>query len=263
FEQLRPRAPQTRAACANARREMLVDSIRNKKLFILGPPIAAFREPDLFVAEWLTVSCCSVLLMRRTIADVAVQNDERRTTLCLSEDGPRLLDPLTIVRVADPQDVPSISEEASRDIFAECQARAPLDCDVVVVVDPAQIVEAEMAGQRCRFGRNTLHQAAITANGIDVVVEDLETGLVVTAGEPLLGDRHPDAGGNALPQGTSRSLDARHPMIFRVTGRLAVELAEPADVVERHRGLTQSFVVGVHGSRAAEMKRRPKQHRSM
>src|SRR5262249_57943356 len=131
------------------------------------------------------MSRCGVLLMRRTVADVAVQNDKCRATLCLLEDRQRLLDPLTIVRVADPQDVPSISEEASRDVLSERQTRAPLDRDVVVVIDPAQIVEAEMTGQRRRFGPDALHQTAISTNGIDVVVEDLEAGSVVAAGEPL------------------------------------------------------------------------------
>src|SRR5262245_40202253 len=147
FEQFHPLAPQTRASCANAGREMLIDPVRNKKFGILRPSVAAFREPDLFVAERLTVSCCGVLLVRGTVPDMAVQNDERRTALRLSEDLQRLLNALTIVCVADPQDVPAIGQEASRNILGECQARTPFDRDVVVVVDPAEIVEAEMTGQ--------------------------------------------------------------------------------------------------------------------
>ena len=43
-----------------------------------------------------------------------------------------------------------------------------------------------MAGQRRRLRSYALHQTAITANGINVVVEDFEARLVVAAGEPLL-----------------------------------------------------------------------------
>src|SRR5262249_37372257 len=80
-----PFTPQTRAACAQAGRKMFVDAVRNKKLLILGPLVAAFREPDLFVAERLAVSGCSVLLVGRTIADVAVQYDECGPALRFSE----------------------------------------------------------------------------------------------------------------------------------------------------------------------------------
>src|SRR5262247_633528 len=101
-----------------------------------------------------------------------------------------------------------------------------------------------MTGQRCRFRRNTLHQAAIPANGVDIVVKDLEARLVEAISEPLLRDRHPHAGGDALSQWTGRGLDPRHPMVFRVSWRLTVELAKSADVVERYRGLSQLFIVG-------------------
>jgi hypothetical protein len=42
--------------CADASREMFVHAIRNEKLFTLGPLVAVFREPDIFVAERLAVS---------------------------------------------------------------------------------------------------------------------------------------------------------------------------------------------------------------
>ena len=48
-----------------------------------------------------------------------------------------------------------------------------------------------------------------------------------------------------------------------MTGRLTVELAEPADVVERYRRLPQSFIFGVHGACPGKMERGPQQHRSM
>jgi len=44
---------------------------------------------------------------------------------------------------------------------------------------------------------------------------------------------------------------------------LAAELAEVTDIVQRHRGLPEPFVFGVHGSGAGEVKHRPQQHRSM
>jgi hypothetical protein len=48
-----------------------------------------------------------------------------------------------------------------------------------------------------------------------------------------------------------------------MAGSLAVELAEAANIVERDRRLPQSFIVGIHGLNAGEMKRRPEQHGGM
>ena len=116
-----------------------------------------------------------------------------------------------IVGIADPQHVPAIGEEARRDILGEGDAGLAFDGDVVVVVDPAQVVELEMAGERGRLRADAFHQAAVAANRVDVVVEQLEARLVVAAGQPLARDRHADAGGDALPQRTGRRLDARTP----------------------------------------------------
>jgi hypothetical protein len=79
---------------------------------------------------------------------------------------------------------------------------------VIVVVDPAQIVEGEMAGERRGLGANPFHQATIAANRIDVVVEQIEARLVVTAAKPFPRNSHADAGGDALTERTCCRLHA-------------------------------------------------------
>src|SRR5262245_51836219 len=108
-----------------------------------------------------------------------------------------------------------------------------------------------MTCQGCRFRRNAFHQTAIAANSVDVVVEDLEARLIVAAGEKLLADRHADARGNTLAQWTSRSFDARHPVVLGMSGGLAIELAEAADVVECYGRLSQPFIFAIHRTRPA------------
>ena len=120
-----------------------------------------------------------------------------------------------------------------------------------------------MARQRRRLGRDSLHQAAVSANGIDVVVEDVEARPVVAVGEPLLGDGHAHAGRDALSERTGGGLDARDPVILGVPRGLAVELAKMADVVEGHRRLPQPLVVRVHRLGPGEMEHGPEQHRGM
>src|SRR5262245_23335949 len=82
-------------------------------------------------------------------------------------------------------------------------------------------------------------------------------------GEPLLCDGHANTRCDALSQGPCSRLYARRPMVLGVAGRLAVELAEAADVVKRNRWPPQRFIVLVHGPCAAAMKRRPEEPRSM
>jgi len=60
----------------------------------------------------------------------------------------RMLDAVDIVRVADSQHIPPISEKASSDILSESDARVAFDRDVVVVPNPAEIVESQMGGER-------------------------------------------------------------------------------------------------------------------
>ena len=57
-----------------------------RNLRVLGPAVAALGEADLFLAERLAVGRGGVLLVRRTVADVAVEDDEGRPALRLPED---------------------------------------------------------------------------------------------------------------------------------------------------------------------------------
>src|SRR4029450_9139969 len=114
-----------------------------------------------------------------------------------------------------------------------------------------------MAGERCRFRRYALHQTTISANGVNVVVENLEAGFIEAAGEPPPADSHAHAPGDTLAQWAGRGFDTPYPVVLGVTRRLAVELSETPDVVERYGRFSQSFVFGIHSAGASQMKRRP------
>jgi hypothetical protein len=88
-----------------------------------------------------------------------------------------------------------------------------------------------MASEGCRFRGDAFHHATVTANCVDMIVEDLELRLVIPAGKPLLGDSHTHASRDALPERTAGSLNAGNPVIFRMPGRFAVELTEPPNVI--------------------------------
>src|SRR5215469_6006148 len=122
-------------------REVLVNTIGHQELRILGPSVIAFTQPDLIVAQRFAMRRGSVLLMWGAVPDMAVENDEGGASLLLSENIEGMLDAADVIGVADPQYVPSIPDKPGLDVLGEGDAGASLDRDVVVVVDPAEVVE--------------------------------------------------------------------------------------------------------------------------
>src|SRR5262249_56956074 len=129
---------------------------------------------------------------------MAVQDDECRPAFRLLENFERLFDSANVIGIANAQNVPAVSEKTRGHVFSECYIRVPFDADVVVVPDPAEIIEAEMSGERGGFGSNTFHHATVPADGVDVVAEYFKTGFVVSVGDPFLSDGHADAGCDTL-----------------------------------------------------------------
>ncbi len=74
----------------------------------------------------------------------------------------------------------------------------PLDGDLVIVIDPAQVGELEMTRKGCCLAGDPLHHAAIATQGIDVVIENLEASAIVGTGQPPASDCHSDAGRHPL-----------------------------------------------------------------
>ena len=78
---------------------------------------------------------------------MTVENNECGAAFRLPEDPERLFDTIDVVRIADSQDIPSVRNESCLNVFGERNAGVAFDRDVIVVVDPAQVVEPEMSGE--------------------------------------------------------------------------------------------------------------------
>ena len=61
---------------------------------------------------------------------------------------------------------------------------------MIVVVDPAEVVELDVSCQRGGLTGDPFHQAAVAAQGVDVIVKQVEPGTIEVAGDPALGDGH-------------------------------------------------------------------------
>ena len=149
--------------------------------------------------------------------------------------------------------VPAISEKARRHIVAERQIRVPLDGHPVAVVDPAEVAEHLVAGERSRFARHPLHHVAVPADHVDVVIEQGEIRPVEMPGQPASGERHADAVAAALAERPGGGFDPGGQMIFGMTWAFAAELPEMLDIVERDRGLAEALVIRIDGLHAGEM----------
>src|SRR5262249_18856496 len=159
------------SAGADAGREVLGHSLGYEELRVLGPPVRALAQNDLVLAERLAVGRRGVLSVRGAVSDVTVEDDERGTPRRLAEDAERMLDPVDVVRVTHAQNVPSVAHEPSGDVLGERDPRVALDGDVIVVPDPAEVIEAEVAREGRGLRRDALHQTAVAADGVDAVIE--------------------------------------------------------------------------------------------
>jgi hypothetical protein len=78
---------------------------------------------------------------------------------------------------------------------------------VIVVVDPAEVVGFQTAGQKTGFARNAFHLAAVAAERKSPIAEQPKAGAFVRRGEPLFGDGHADASRHTLSEQTYSGLD--------------------------------------------------------
>src|SRR5262249_56191350 len=116
--------------------EVLADAVRDQKLCILRPTIAAFGEANLLLPKRVAMSRGGVMLVGRAVADMGVEDDQRRTTLPFPKNAPRLLDAIQIVSIAHAQHVPAVPQKPPGDILPKTQLRRPFEPHPVVSVDP-------------------------------------------------------------------------------------------------------------------------------
>jgi hypothetical protein len=142
---------QASTALAQAIPEMLAHAVRHQKFGVLGPAVAPLGEAHLLLAERLAMGCAGILLVGGAVADVALDDDQGRHVFGAPKALERLRQPVGVVDVAHVRHVPAIGEETRRDIVAESQIRVPLDRHPVAVIDPAQVAEHLVTGERSRF----------------------------------------------------------------------------------------------------------------
>src|SRR5262245_26266006 len=80
-----PTGAQCGSAPADAGRKVFANAVGDKKSRVYRPAVRVLREADLFFAERLAMRCARVLPVWRSIANVTVNDDERRAVGCCLE----------------------------------------------------------------------------------------------------------------------------------------------------------------------------------
>src|SRR5260370_27812673 len=249
------------ASHADTSGEVFENAVRHQEIRVFGPAMAGLSEFDLYSTERFAMRRGGMGAGGRAISDMAVEYHQRRSAFRIAKRCQGLFNPRNVVGVSDMNYIPAIAGETNGYIFGERQPRAAFYRDVVVVVDPTQIIEAKVAGERRRFRANALHQASVSAYGIDVVIEDGKIRLVVPHSEPALRDCHTDAGRNALSERTGGRLHAGYQVVFGMPWRMTPKLPKAPDIVKGDGRPAQCFVLRIHGLRVRKVKHRPQQHR--
>lgn len=95
---------------------------------------------------------------------------------------------------------------------------------MVVIVDHDEVAELQVASHRSSLGGDTLHSAAITEEGVCVVVDQLVAGLVEDGGGVPLSNGKTDGIGETLTERASGDLDTGGVVGLRVTWSDGVDL---------------------------------------
>jgi len=250
-EEVVPGLAQLPAAQADAGRKMGPHLVGNQELLIRRPAVGRLGQPHFVFAQRGAVGRMGVLLVRGAVADQRRDDDQRGPVVGLLERGQGPAELVQIVHVVDLDDVPAVAGKPRGHVLAERQRRGTLDGDLVVVVDPAQVGELEVPGQRGRLAADPLHQIAVAAQGVDVEWEQLEIGPIVAGRQPAGGNGHAHAVGHALAQRARGRLHPGGMTVLRVSGATAIELAELPDVVERDGRLVQRLAADPQALHAA------------
>ncbi len=129
--------------------------------------------------------------------------------------------------------MPAVALEAPRRVVGEGEIGGAVDGDAIVVVDADQLAEPLVAGEGARFVRNPLHQVAVGAQEVRMMIDDRVARPVEQRRELRLGDRHPHRVADALAERSRRRLDPRREAELGMARRAAAPLPELLDFIQR------------------------------
>ena len=150
--------------------------------------------------------------------DVVFDHDERRFFVLGFGEPNGGVDGRKVCAIFDFEHVPVLSLKTFAHVLGKAHRGRSVDRDPVVVVKHDEFGEFPVAGERAGFGGDTLHEAAVTADGVGVVIDDLVAGFVEVRGHVRLGGSKSHGVGDSLSERAGRRVDAGSHVVFGMAG---------------------------------------------
>ncbi len=173
-----------------------------------------------------------ILFVRRTIAQVRLQQDERRALLVSFGIRKGASDGLEVIPIIHGLSMPAIGRESLLDIFRKSEISGSRQRNVVVIIKADELTEPQMASQGSGLRNHTFHQIAIARQDIRSVINDLVPGSVIPGCEKGFRHRHPHSIPKPLAEWPGSHFNSGCEAAFWMSWGLAAPLAELLDVVE-------------------------------
>src|ERR1700674_6034314 len=120
-----------------------------------------------------------------------------------------------------------------------------------------------MSREGSGFRRYSFHEVAISADRVDVEVENFKTGAIEIFRQPFTGNGHPHTVSRPLPQRPGRGFHAGSYVRLGMSRGLAVDLPEALDLLHRDSGIVCNFSLGIDRAHSGQMERGVKKHRGV
>mmetsp|Transcript_5348 Transcript_5348/g.8044 ORF Transcript_5348/g.8044 Transcript_5348/m.8044 type:complete len:393 (+) Transcript_5348:734-1912(+) len=206
--------------------EVVVDTICDVKSLVFWKAVEFLAGGNLGISQRSSVGTVGILLVGGSPGNVRIDDDQSRAVRLALSDLESVLKLGEVVGVRDASDIPAVGDESGGDVLSKGPVGVTLNRNMVIVPDPAKVVQLQVTGKGGSLGLDTLLEATVSGQGVCVEVEHFKTGLVVGSSEPLGGNCHTDGSGKTISKRSSSSLNSRSPVIFGVTGASRMELAE-------------------------------------
>ena len=178
-------------------------------------------------------------LLGRTVANDVLDLDDRGARglgLGGDERGSHLIEVVSVVHV---DGIPVHGTELAEHVLVIGLGEWTIARHVVGVIENREATKAELTSDGRGLHGHALLKVTITANGVGVMVDDVEARTVESVGEVCLGHGHTHGHREALPKRTRRSLDPRRMTVLGVTGAAAAQLTEGLEVIHGEIVTTQ------------------------
>ena len=207
-----------------------IDLLRHSKR-LASPAQVLLGCLQVFLPQRLAMSTGLALLCRTAVADLGMDGNKGRTllvSLCFL-DGPADSSQISAVSHIDSLEAECL--HALLHILSEGNISIALDGNVVAVIDDNQLGQAKGACQGEGLGGNTLHHAAITAQGKGIMVIHRIARLVELLSQMCLGNCHAHCHAHACPQRAGSCLNAYSVAVLRMARSQGIQLTEILQVI--------------------------------